>query len=67
MCQKSGLSGTTKFLETWIKKSFLGKGGSLIISLLQCYVVLWIHDIDAFCISQYVSLHYGITKFDNNL
>ena len=31
---------------------FLGNGGTLKIGLLQCYGVLWIHNIDAICLSK---------------
>ena len=44
------MNGATTFFYTWyLYNQFLRNSGPLKIRLLQCYVVIWIHNIDAIC------------------
>ena len=46
------LNGAITFFNNFCHKNWsLGNGGQLKTRLLQCYVILWIHNIDAICSS----------------
>ena len=48
------MDGTKTFSKSlYQNNSALGKGGLLIICLLQCFVVFWIHDIDLIIFQNY--------------
>ena len=47
------MKGAKTFFDSWyLNNRFLRNSGPLKIRLLQCYVVLWIHNIDVICISK---------------
>ena len=51
--KRSVLNGAMYFFCSFDQNNqFKGNGGSLKISLLQCYEVLWIHNIDLICIPE---------------
>ena len=45
------MKGAKTFFDSWyVNNRFLQNSGPLKIRLQKCYVVLWIHNIDAICI-----------------
>ena len=54
--KRSVLNGATTFLRLFINMIvFLRNCGPLKISLLQCYEVPWIHNIDSICLLKFLS------------
>ena len=48
--KRSVMNGAKTLFDSWyLNNCFLRSSGPLKIRLLQCYVVLWIHNIDAIC------------------
>ena len=54
----------TFFCSCYQNNHFQGNVGTLKIRLLQCYEVLWIHNINAICLIDFQAAMANVTEFN---